>query len=518
MKTIIKYTLIYLAFLFVFLPLWLERKFGSVSLSQLVYHANYFSDGLFMADPDYVSSFIRSVLLAAVYATFFALFLEVLLYAKRRKVFKQGLSRCFSFVVITIGGRIPTLRLPSIHRSEGLPLRYSFLLFFSSFLFFLFNINAVSSIKNLFAEQPDYFGSMYIDPANVPLKHNQPKNLVLIYVESLEGIYAIDDVVGKNLLSPLTRLEEKPGTFRFDALTQMGGTGWTIAGIVSSQCGVPLKMLSLFDGNKQGEQVSSFLPNATCLGDILSRNGYKNVFMRGASMEFAGTDKFLKSHGYTELYGREEWLDKGYQKHHFNSWGLYDDDLFYEARLKLNNLMQEDQLFNLTILTVDMHPPQGFISKECGRMGFRGFEGIIECTALQIADFIDFIEKNGWSEDIQVVVMGDHLAFSGGPLNPKFDILSSERSIFNLFLSEDETLSKTRDLVTHFDIFPTILEFIGFHIPHGRLGLGYSGLDNDNVVPPKEYFKDLKAALGGISETYKALWQPISNQDIDNSH
>ncbi|MGH1379053.1 MAG: sulfatase-like hydrolase/transferase [Alphaproteobacteria bacterium] len=355
---------------------------------------------------------------------------------------------------------------------------------------------------------------MYAPPNNIPLARKNLKNLVLIYVESLEGAYALNEVVNKNLLSPLTNLEKRPGTFSFSEFKQMSGTGWTIAGIVSSQCGIPLKTLSLFDGNKQGEHVTSFLPNATCLGDILSENGYKNVFLRGASMEFAGADIFLETHGYTETYGREHWIERGYHEHHLNNWGLYDYDLFYEARLKLNSLMQGNDRFNLTLLTVDMHPPHGFLSKECGRKGFKKFEGIVECTALQIANFISFIEDNGWSDDIQVVVMGDHLAFGGGPLNDKYDIVDSKRSIFNLFVSNDGNLANARNSITHFDMFPTILEFIGFDVPKGRFGLGYSALSNDSNIDNDAYLKDLEIAVSGVGETYKALW--LTNLEKNN--
>ena len=528
LRIFIKYTSIYLSIVFVFLSIWLERKFGSVSLSQLVYHTTYFSNGLFTADPEYISSFIRSVLLASVYATALLWILECLVFVNKRtrlilglkrftlglKRVTQGLKRACNLVISPITDRLSTINIPTVHHSKGFPIRYSLIIFFSGFFFFLFNINSVSSMNNLFAVEVDHFGSMYVAPTDVPLKQKKLKNLILIYVESLESAYALNDVVGRNLLSPLTSLEKNQGTFGFSSFSQMGGTGWTIAGIVSSHCGVPLQTLSIFDGNEQGEHASSFLPNATCLGDILSKYGYKNVFMRGAAMEFAGTDNFLKSHGYTELYGREHWIKKGYQKQHFNNWGLYDDDLFYEARLKLGSLMQENQRFNLTLLTVDMHPPNGFLNKDCGRRGFKGFEGVIECTALQIADFIGFIEKSGWSDDIQIIVMGDHLAFGGGPLDSKYGISNSERSIFNLFISEDDRLTKTRDSVTHFDMFPTILEFIGFDVPNGRFGLGYSALSNDSNIANDEYLEDLEAALSGIGETYKALWLPTQDQKL----
>ena len=103
--------------------------------------------------------------------------------------------------------------------------------------------------------------------------------------------------------------------------------------------------------------------------------------------------------------------------------------------------------------------------------------------------------------------MGDHLAFKGGPLQGQFDILSSQRSIFNLFVSEDKSFLKTRDFLTHFDMFPTILEFIGFQVLNAQLGLGYSAFSHEHNLSKDDHFEKLDAALAGTSESYKALWR-----------
>lgn len=81
----------------------------------------------------------------------------------------------------------------------------------------------------------------------------------------------------------------------------MPGTGCTIA---ATQCGVPLERMTVFDPNTQGQGINSFLKNAVCLPDLLTEQGYRNVFMGGASITFAGKDKFLSQHHYHEAYGR----------------------------------------------------------------------------------------------------------------------------------------------------------------------------------------------------------------------
>ncbi|WP_295990172.1 hypothetical protein [Rugamonas sp.] len=84
---------------------------------------------------------------------------------------------------------------------------------------------------------PDYFGANYVPPGSVVLTAAKPKNLVLIYVESLEEGYTEPGAFGRDLLAPLTGLH---GT-SFPDYQQAPGTGWTIAAMVATQCGVPLE-------------------------------------------------------------------------------------------------------------------------------------------------------------------------------------------------------------------------------------------------------------------------------------
>lgn len=89
----------------------------------------------------------------------------------------------------------------------------------------------------------------------------------------------------------------------FSHTMQLPGTDYTIAGMVASQCGIPL--FAPFEGNASAS-VSSFFPQNICLGDILKNSGYQNYFVQGANLRFAGKDVFLKSHGFDHLYGAEE--------------------------------------------------------------------------------------------------------------------------------------------------------------------------------------------------------------------
>jgi phosphoglycerol transferase len=89
------------------------------------------------------------------------------------------------------------------------------------------------------------------------------KNLVFIYAESLERTY-FDETLFPGLMPRLRALESE--SLSFTGVVQAPGTGWTIAGMVASQCGIPLFTPS--HGNSMSG-LDSFLPAATCLGDLL---------------------------------------------------------------------------------------------------------------------------------------------------------------------------------------------------------------------------------------------------------
>lgn len=77
-------------------------------------------------------------------------------------------------------------------------------------------------------------------------------------------------------------------------LHQADGAHWTIAGIVASQCGVPLKVSLLPPPEDRRFGLRAFLPGARCLSDILRERGYENVFMNGPDLAFADLGTFLR--------------------------------------------------------------------------------------------------------------------------------------------------------------------------------------------------------------------------------
>lgn len=206
-----------------------------------------------------------------------------------------------------------------------------------------------------------YYQLRPVDYAQVVPEYEVPvrplqrrKNIVWIYGESLERTY-LDDRVFPGLTPNLRRLAGEGLDFRNIASNE--GSGWTIAGLVSSMCGVPLTTAP-GDENSM-DRMGLFLPEARCLGDYLKQQGYSNHFVGGANASFAGKGSFLASHGFDEVRDVQHFHDKGVGPSHFSAWGVHDDVMLDDAWENFERLSRAGQPFMLTALTMDTHHPAG---------------------------------------------------------------------------------------------------------------------------------------------------------------
>lgn len=130
----------------------------------------------------------------------------------------------------------------------------------------------------------DFYEDNYRMSDNISF--SERKNLIVLYLESMESIYAEGGIFGENLLPQLTSLQEE--NIKFGRYHQVAGSGWTVAGLVTSSCSLPLVLP--IDSNSYGR--NGFLPNASCLQDILKKNGYHEFFVSSGETGFAYTDVF----------------------------------------------------------------------------------------------------------------------------------------------------------------------------------------------------------------------------------
>lgn len=437
-----------------FSGLWIRSVFGDIGVEQLLFVLDAGESGAGAADQGIVAGFV----VVCIVAPFLIVATAALIVRRLDPAHTVDVAR---------GRRASRAITASVAAASALLLIGGAVTFF----------DRVSLWDHLAAV--GYDGSIdayYREPAAVT-PPDEPINLILLYVESLDDAYADPTVVGDNLLEPLTR--QTDDWMQWDEFVQEPGTGWTIASIVSTQCGIPLKSEALddgeLDGNAVGEQADRFLPGATCLGDILDDQGYRSVFLGGADPTFAGKGKFLLEHGYDEVLGLPHWSREG--ETDLNAWGLADAPLLDRARDTLDDLRSADEPYSLTVLTVDSHEP-GFIGAECEAEHGTQMGRAVQCSAAEVAGFLRDIEQQGVLDDTAVVVMGDHLAMVGASSDFADELIDrDDRTIFHR-ASSPLDLEPARETIDHVSMFPTILRLMGFSFPEGRLGLGLSGVDD----------------------------------------
>lgn len=451
---------------------WLQRQFGAVDVDQFLYHLQHHGSGLLSADTDLVRSALRNVLAAPVAYTALVLGLAWALRRWRRtRPAMQRLATAWQHPLGQGGA--------------------------------LCAVGAWAALSSLAwhpadLERRDWIADLHQPPQRLVAPARKP-NLLLVYAESLEATYD-SPAFPEQLLAPLALPGFGGHDVSFGDFRQAAGTGWTIAGLVASQCGLPLKPLGFVGRNDLGEAAPAFLPGADCLGDILARNGWHNVFLNGGSLAFAGKGRFLWEHGYHAAFGLEDWQRLAPHAH-TNAWGLDDDDLFTQALGQLRTLVAAGEPFNLTLLTVGMHPPRGFLAPSCPSV-HGDMRDAVACTARLLADFLEDARREGLLRDTLVVVMGDHLGMHS-ELSPRLE-QARHRRIYNRILNAP-ALAPNRDTINHFDMLPTVLTAMGFDLGGGRFALGCAAL---GPVDCQSLTQDPQAdaKLRMRSAFYEALW------------
>ncbi len=290
---------------------------------------------------------------------------------------------------------------------------------------------------------------------------DQPKNLVLIYAESLEQAFSDPTLFGTNLTPNLSRLAGQ--SMHFTGMEQVSHTGWTMGGIIASLCALPID--SKLGVNNILTGIEAPLPNSTCLADVLSAYDYQTTYIGGASSEFAGKKNFLVTHGFNKVLGRNELTSRvlvDYQ----SGWGLYDDSLLRIAKEELASFDRQVP-FLLTLLTLDTHAP-GYVSASChlgsepnlkAKFADSSIIPAVRCSDHLLAGFIEDILAE--YPNTLVALFSDHLAHQNDVASTLNEVPKKQRKL-RFFVSADNITPGTiTRFGTHFDVMPTLMDLMG---------------------------------------------------------
>jgi phosphoglycerol transferase len=322
----------------------------------------------------------------------------------------------------------------------------------------------------------------YRDPKAIQNFHPN-KNLVYIYMEGLERTY-FDPQIFPDVAPRLRKWEDSNATTAFTGIRQIASararTGFTMGGIVASQCGIPI-VTDAPNANKMLREANNFLPGVTCLGDVLKEAGYRQTFVGGAKLAFAGKGRFFTSHGFDTVLGKDELLEKYYHNETnvpMVNWGLNDDamlDIAFDQYKTLSASNDPFSLYTLTLDTHDLHPSPS-CKEDNVLVGDKTMLDSVRCTDYLVDKFLRRVVNHDIKHDINntlIVVGSDHLHMSYSNIQKHIHQRNGhgKQRRNSLIVVDNGNGPSVHDMPgTTMDIPSTILKFLGR--PDAAFGLG----------------------------------------------
>lgn len=329
----------------------------------------------------------------------------------------------------------------------------------------------------------------YVSPNDVEIvAKGKKKNLIYIYIESMEITYASKEVGGKqqvNYIPNLTQMSQEYISFsendELGGWHSVPGTNWTMAALLSTSSGVPYAMP--IKDTELGKQ-EKYMSGLITLGDVLHQQGYQQQFMCGSDASFAGRNNYFSQHGNYQIFDVYTAKEKGYIPEDYWEWWGYEDAILYDiAKDEVLRMAAESQPFNLTMLTVDMHATGGYQCRLCEDTYEINTANVVSCADRQVAAFVEWCQQQDFYKDTVIVISGDHPRMDSFLVN---NLNYYDRTVYNCFINCDIEVKQKERIFTSMDMFPTVLASLGYEIEGERLGLG------TNLFSEKKTLVELK--------------------------
>ncbi len=362
-----------------------------------------------------------------------------------------------------------------------------------------------------------FIDDYYVNPKDVEIVFPQQKrNLIYIFLESMETTFADQENGGafrKNVIPELTELAQEYEDFSGESTGlnggySMPGTTWTVGAMFAHTSGLPL---NISISNNYMDTQDSFFSGIATLGDILDEEGYSQTLLIGSEAKFGGRELYFTEHGRFDIEDyvyalEEEMLPEDYRVW----WGYEDQKLFRFAKDKLKELADQEEPFNLTILTADTHFEDGYLCERCPDRYKDNYSNVMACSSSQVNEFIEWVKKQDFYEDTAIVLVGDHPTMDSDFCK---DVDSGYiRKVYTSFINSSvEVQNDTNRNYTTFDMFPTALAAMGAEIEGDRLGLGTNLFSTVQTLTERVGIETEKKEL----EKKSKLMEEIADLDED---
>jgi phosphoglycerol transferase MdoB-like AlkP superfamily enzyme len=308
-----------------------------------------------------------------------------------------------------------------------------------------------------------------IDSLIVPIKHykNNPKtkpNIVIIILESY----------GKEYISAFNKDMNIPNYKGYspfvDSLAQKSliftnayANGWkSIHGMSSIIAGIPSFKDAFTSSAYSKQKIESLV-------STLKSEGYDTSFFHGApngSMGFLGFGNIL---GYDHYYGKTEYNNDA----DFDGfWGIWDEPFFQYFNSELS---KKQQPFMATLFSVSSHEPYIVPKKFEGKFpkGNNAMHQCIGYTDYALKQFFAAAKKEKWYQNTIFILVADH---DNLIYYQEYSKDQNQRAVPILFYTPSgKYVGVNKDWAQQIDIYPTILDMIGYDKPFRSWGRSLIG-------------------------------------------
>lgn len=440
---------------------WLLHTWSHLTMDELIFHLKSPLNG---TNKELISDYISSCLIPALLS---GVFFAILLILFRKKAFFKRISYAAALIAA------PLMITLTAYQVWG-------------------ELNIGTYVKSS-KTYSSFIDEHYVNPSEVTLTFpEQKRNLIHIFLESVETTYsdtANGGAFSQNVIPELTQLslayEDFSGTDqKLNGAVSLSGSTWTMGALFAQTSGLPLTLP--IDGNAMSGQ-STFLPNLITEGDILADAGYNQALLVGSDATFGGRKLYFTEHGDYQIWDYNYFIENGdIPEDYYVFWGFEDKYLIEFAKEKLTWLSQQEQPFNLTMLTVDTHFEDGYLCSDCQTYyEDNPYANVMRCSSSKIAELISWIQEQDFYENTTIVLTGDHPTMDSDFCDDVPD--EYQRKVFTTYIHAPiDTVSQAYRTYSTFDIFPTTLASLDIEIEGDRLGLG-TNLFSDTETLSESY-------------------------------
>jgi len=193
------------------------------------------------------------------------------------------------------------------------------------------------------------------------------------------------------------------------------------------------------------------------IAGFLKNKGYNSSFFHGAPSGAMGLEAFMRTAGYNDFYGMEEY---GNNDDFNGTWGIWDEEFLQFFAEKLNTF---EEPFNSTFFSISSHHPYNIPEKYVDKFpeGEIKIHKPIIYADYSLKKFFERVSKEKWFNNTLFVITADH---SSQNYLKKYSSIVGKFAIPIIYYCPTDTalIGIDSTVTQQADIMPTVLNYLNY--------------------------------------------------------